>query len=219
MKVIAAIGVATLLLAPGAFADGVGSMPKPQRVESPAERATAAYNSGVKRIERANELDKKASTASGAEQQKLQAKAKKEYEKAIGDLESATKLNPSLAQGFTNLGFALRKVGRYDDSLAAYDKSLALVPNYSPALEYRAEAYLGLNRLEEAKSAYVLLFGGDRPRADELAAAMRKWVNDRRADSGGLDAATIDAFASWLDEREAIARQLPAAASASSGSW
>ena len=35
-----------------------------------------------------------------------------------------------------------RRLGEYDRSLAAYEKALALSPDYPEAIEYRAEAYL-----------------------------------------------------------------------------
>jgi tetratricopeptide (TPR) repeat protein len=101
----------------------------------------------------------------------------------------------------------LRKVGNYNASLDAYGKALQIQPNYTPAIEYRAEAYLGLNRLDDVKSAYMTLFTADRPRADELTAAMEKWVDKRQADPGGVDPATVESFGKWVAERKQLASQ------------
>ncbi|MFQ5983744.1 MAG: hypothetical protein ACE5KS_10285 [Woeseiaceae bacterium] len=49
------------------------------------------------------------------------------------------------------------------------------------------------------------LFQSDRVLADELMAAMIAWVAARRDDAGGLDAAVINQFAEWVDQRNALA--------------
>ena len=66
-------------------------------------------------------------------------------------------------------------------------------------------AYLGLNRIDDAKNAYMQLFQSARPLADQLMAEMQKWVAERRA--AGNAAAEVDALAQWIDERSNIARQ------------
>ena len=71
-------------------------------------------------------------------------------------------------QAWGSLGYAYRVTGNYPASLEAYAKALEIQPAYTPAIEYRAEAYLGLGRLDEVKSAYMTLFNSDRKRADEL---------------------------------------------------
>jgi hypothetical protein len=64
-----------------------------------------------------------------------------------------------------------------------------------------------LNRLEDAKGAYMSLFRDARPLADQLMIAMKQWVVMRRADASGVAVADVDSFASWVDERGAIASQ------------
>ena len=49
------------------------------------------------------------------------------------------------------LGYAWRKLGRYDLSLAAYDTALTLNPRNRGALEYQGEAFLELGRHDEAR--------------------------------------------------------------------
>ena len=78
---------------------------------------------------------------------------------------------------------------------------------YAEAVEYRAEAYLGLNRMDDARQAYLELFGADRAQADMLMATMKKWAESRRADPAGVDPAALEAFEKWLGERDGLAKQ------------
>ncbi len=108
------------------------------------------------------------------------------------------------------------------EGLQAETKGLAIEARCSPGIEYRAEAYLGLNRLDDAKSAYQQLFDGDRVRADILFDAMKTWVADHRANANGVDAAQLDTFAKWVDTRAALHTQTAAATAAARGeirSW
>lgn len=49
------------------------------------------------------------------------------------------------------MGFAYRKLGDYDRSLASYTRALSLNPHNRAALEYLGEAYLDLNQPERAE--------------------------------------------------------------------
>ena len=116
-------------------------------------------------------------------------------------------LNPSMHEAWNYLGYTNRKLGKYDAALAAYDRALALKPGYAEAIEYRGHAYLGLNRLGEAKDAYLSLFGSNRKLAAQLLAGMQAWVGEHRDNPGGVDGASLEAFASWVSERSSIAGQ------------
>ena len=85
------------------------------------------------------------------------------------------------------MGFAYRKTGDYAKALEMYDKALALQPGFPDAIEYRGEAYLGLNRIDDAKQAYLELFASDRKQADILMKAMTDWVAERHTDPAGVD--------------------------------
>jgi tetratricopeptide (TPR) repeat protein len=109
-------------------------------------------------------------------------------------------------EAWNYVGYTQRKLGNYPAALAAYDRALTLKPGYAEAIEYRGHAYLGLDRPAEAKEAYLALYAGNRVLADKLLVAMREWIDARRG-AAGADPAALDAFASWIDERGAIARQ------------
>ncbi|HWN45801.1 MAG TPA: hypothetical protein VNM71_00470, partial [Steroidobacteraceae bacterium] len=68
-------------------------------------------------------------------------------------------------------------------------------------------AYLGLNRLSEAKESYLALYASNRKLAGSLLTAMQEWVGAHRADAAGVDVTMLDSFASWVSERSKIAGQ------------
>lgn len=175
---------------------------------TPEQKAMEYYNDGVAYREKADKLEKESATETvAAKKAKLLEKSKRLHESSIKTFVKAVGNNPTIFQAWGGLGYAYRKTGNYPLALEAYDKALALQKSYTPAIEYRAEAYLGLNRLDDVKSAYMTLFSADRPRADELTSAMEKWVEKRRADSGGVDPATIEEFGKWVAERKQLASQ------------
>lgn len=172
---------------------------------NPADTAAAAYERGLKARDKAWELEEEMANADAADRERLSAKIEKQYEKAVRAFRAATEDNPEMYQAFSSLGYALRKSGDYDGSLAAYNRALEISPGYAEAIEYRAEAYLGLGQLDAVKDAYMQLFRDDRERADELMSAMKSWVEERREDPGSLDPATIEEFTTWVEERAEVA--------------
>ena len=181
-------------------------MPKVSR--SPDDVAKSAYNDGVKTIKKAQESDEDAAKAATPEKSaKAKEKAQKYYQKALEQFIDAVGAQPAMYQAWNYMGFANRHLGNYQDSLSAYAKALELNPNYPDAIEYRGEAYLGLNKIDDAKAAYMTLFQNSRPLANELMTAMHRWADARQKDSQGLAAADIDAFTKWMDERATVAAQ------------
>jgi tetratricopeptide (TPR) repeat protein len=156
--------------------------------------ATEAINSGLKRLARADDLETKNPR-----------QARKDYEAALKDFQTAVKLAPANYRAHNNLGYSYRKLGNYARALESYDQALKLAPAFSDAIEYRAEAYLGLNRLDEAKQAYMHLFVNDRGASNVLMKAMKAWVAQRRTTPAGIDAATLNAFDAWVQERDTLA--------------
>jgi tetratricopeptide (TPR) repeat protein len=118
------------------------------------------------------------------------------------------------------VGYANRKLGHYDEALAAYGKALTIKPGYADALEYRGEAYLALNRIPDAQQAYLDLYAGNRTLAGKLLTAMKNWVADQRARSAGDTAANLDDLDKWIQERTQIAGQTAALTRAgTAASW
>ena len=67
--------------------------------------------------------------------------------------------------------------------------------------ENRAQAYLGLNKVAEAKSDYMTLFKTARPLADQLMTYMRRWIDERQRDPKGVSSDDMAAFVKWTNER------------------
>lgn len=204
--VVAALCLCLLLPTTALASGGSSSFPSaPSVSESPEENAQMHYRQGLKYRDKAWALEKKAANVEGDEAEKLLRKAQKEYTKAAKSQRKAVTANPRLHQAHSSLGYALRKTGEFDKAVEAYDRALGISPGYTEAIEYRAEAYLALNRLEEAKSAYMTLMRADRARADELMTAMKKWIANNEGGSAALSQADLEAFATWVEERAEIA--------------
>jgi tetratricopeptide (TPR) repeat protein len=184
------------------------------------QAAKSAYNSAVRSIKAAKEYDSGAAKASTPEKAaKAQAKAQKSYQEAVTQLIDVVGLQPTMYEAWNYLGFANRHLGHYEDSLSSYAKALELNPNYPDAIEYRGEAYLGLNQIEAAKGAYMALFRDSRPLADELMTAMHYWADSRRKDAQGLSPTDVEAFAQWMDERTSMAAQTASLAIGAPPNW
>jgi tetratricopeptide (TPR) repeat protein len=188
-----------LVFAGSASTDLLAIRNKPQAPDaakkSPEAAADEALNNGLKHLEKADRI-----ALQNAKQ------ARKEYEAALKDFEFAAAAAPENYRAHNLTGYSLGKLGLYERALASYDRALALAPGSTEAIEYRAEAYLGLNRLDAAKQAYMHLFVHDRGASNVLMKAMKAWVDQRRADkSSAPDSAVLDAFAAWVRERDTLA--------------
>ena len=207
LLVMLALAVATPVLAAGGGSVG-GSAPTEQRVKrTPEQSAIRHYNAGLKRRDKAEKYLADAAEREGNARSKREAKAAKQFEKAAKEFEKAIGYRPDFYQAHGSLGYAYRKLGRYDESLAAYNRSLSLNPEYAEAIEYRAEAYLGLNRIDAAQEAYMDLFRRQRDLADQLMVAMSAWVDQRSSEPGDLAPERVEAFAAWVAERGELAGQ------------
>ena len=206
-----AIILVVIFTTPSQAADsggGGGDMRQQQSIKrlTPEEKVVLSYNAGIKHRDKAAKYEQKAIDETNEKKYaKLQKKITKEYRRAVDDYEKAIGHYQRFYQAHNSLGYALRKLSRFEESLAAYNVSLDINPVFDEAIEYRGEAYLGLNRLDEAKEAYMELFQNDRVLADRLMAAMIAWVAARRDDAEGLDTAVVEQFAEWLEQRNELA--------------
>lgn len=79
------------------------------------------------------------------------------FEAALVPLALETMQNPKNADAWNYTGFALRKSGRYDESMTAYNKALTIDPKHKGALEYQGELYLTLKQPDMAKAILAKL--------------------------------------------------------------
>jgi tetratricopeptide (TPR) repeat protein len=221
MRTLVKLLLAALLASPLglAWANGGGSMPSMPRVETPQQRARDAYNDGVHMVKKADSAQDYGLHASdAAKKDKALHEAQGDYAAALERFKQAVGLDDSLAEGWNYLGYTSRKLGHYDDALAAYAKALTLKPGYPDALEYRGEAYLGLNRISDAQQSYLDLYAGNRALAGKLLSAMKAWSTAQRAAAANV--ANLDEFDKWIQEREQIAGQTAALTRAgAAASW
>jgi tetratricopeptide (TPR) repeat protein len=198
---------------PAAWAAGGGSMSMPRmntpQITSPEDQAKNAYNDGVRDVHKADKYQTSADEQTDAKKkEKALREAKEHYASALKKFTQAVQLEPRMHEAWNYVGYTNRKLGDYDIALAAYERALALHPGYPEALEYRGEAFLGLNRVSDAQQAYLDLFASNRTLADKLLTAMKGWVAAQRtATSGAADATAVDALDKWVQERAQIAGQ------------
>ncbi len=186
----------------------------PPAAPSPEQQAIEHYNQGLEHQEKAWAHEKKAASAKNP--QKELDKARREYEKAIGEQQEATRLNPKFHEAFGSMGYALRKTGDYQGALKSYDTALGLVPEYAEAVEYRAEAFLSLNRVEEAQQAYEWLFLRDPKQAAALLLAFKGWV---AAPPTGIDAEKVAGVQQWVERKGAAAQEMSGSKEHGKAEW
>ena len=73
--------------------------------------------------------------------------------KALEEAKRVTELQPDSVQGWDNLGNAYERAGKYDESIAAYQKSIALSPTWS-AYSNLGNSYFVLKRYNDAVKAF-----------------------------------------------------------------
>ena len=79
--------------------------------KSPEAAAADAMNSGLKRLAKADELETKNPK-----------QARKDYEAALKDFQTAVKLAPGNYRAHNNLGYSHRKLGNYARALESYER-------------------------------------------------------------------------------------------------
>jgi tetratricopeptide (TPR) repeat protein len=195
--------------APSGWANGGGSMSMPSMSapRTPEDQAKSKYNDGIREVKKADKYQDSAAqlTDAGKKDKALHA-AQKEYTEALSLFQQAAQYDPHMHEAWNYVGYTNRKLGNYDVALAAYEHALQLYPGYPDALEYRGEAYLGLNRVSDAQQTYLDLFAANRVLADRLLTAMRGWLEAQKA-SSTADANTVSELDKWIQERAQIASQ------------
>src|SRR5882762_6521448 len=204
LQVLSACLLASGLSAGWANGGGGMSMPTPPpmpREQTPQQKAKDAYNDGVHDVKKADKAQAAAAQATDAgKKDKAAHEAQDRYAEALAKFREATGLDATLHEAWNYLGYTNRKLGHYDEALAAYDKAL--------------------NRIPDAQQAYLDLYAGNRALAGKLLTAMKSWVADQRATAAGSNAANLDELDKWIQERAQIAGQTAALTRAgTAGSW
>ena len=212
---VLAVSIAAAVLLTGlsgpalAVPDGPISQAAPVAAAAPdaAMQARLAYNLGYEVFEKTQAEETAGQSLTGAKAKASLAKVKEGFAQARVKFEEAATADPSTKEAWNMIGYTSRRLGEYEKSLAAYEKALALNPSYSEAIEYRAEAYLALNRLDDVKNAYMTLFLTSRAHASVLMQGMQKWVAERHKQRAGVSAEDLESFAKWVNDRAAVAQQ------------
>ncbi len=197
---VAVLSVTAHAAGSGMSSGGSGGFETPQR--SPEQLAASSYNAGLKHKKRALAYEKKAVEATkDKDREKYGKRSRDQFEDAVADYLKAYGYDREMYQALNELGFAYRKLGDYENAVRAYNTALAVKPDFAPAIEYRAEAFLAVGLLEETKAAYLELYRLDQAQAGLLMQAIDEWIEANAATGG--DAAK--AFAAWAAERKQLA--------------
>ncbi len=173
--------------------------------EKPDKAAGKAYAAGLKTMAKAHEYEIAATSTDPDKKAKALEKLPDIYGKALDQFTEVLR-NQDMYDAWNQVGYVHLRFGAYRESIDDYNHALTLKPELYEAIEHRAQAYLGIDRLDEAKAAYMDLFFHARPRADELMASMQEWLQRHRAEPNGMRASDIESFGNWLTERDGIAK-------------
>ena len=197
LAVIALLGAVTAV-----YADGPGGYRPKERGPLPVSEQGAidAYTAGYASILRAEHAENLATASSNeADRKAAQLAAQEAYRASLPHFTSATRLDSSMHEAYTYLGYANRKLGRYDESLQAYHQALKINPDTPYAIEYQGETFLALNRIAEAQFNFLRLYALDAYSAAKLLRAMRAWVEANESKPpAGID---VPALAAWIEEK------------------
>jgi tetratricopeptide (TPR) repeat protein len=195
----------------GGFGGGGGGY-SPGPTRSPEKVAERAYAKGLKKRDNAwGHEEKAAQENSDKKRRKSLDKAAKDWKDATKYFREAASNKPDFHQAYSSLGYALRKRGQWDKAIAAYDRALDLDSRYAEAIEYRAEAFLALHRLEDVTREYMRLFALDREKARLLMSAMEQWLEEARTSpptEADVSAEQLESFHRWVESRKQLAAQV-----------
>lgn len=95
-----------------------------------------------------------------------------EWARAERAYREALKLKPEMPEAWNELGHAIKRQGRLEESIPVYEQALRLRPHYPQALEYLGEAYVLLGRIGDARALHARLKPLDAGLAQQLASAI-----------------------------------------------
>ncbi|HUE09727.1 MAG TPA: hypothetical protein VMQ54_02255 [Steroidobacteraceae bacterium] len=188
--------------------DPSGDQPSLAPTEKPDAAAKKAFNAGMKSLNKAKDLEAVAASAPNADKKaNALEKVGDLYSRALDQFTEALSNKGDMVDAWDNVGYIHLRLGAYAEAVDDYNHVLVLQPELLEAIEHRAEAYLAVDRLDDAKIAYMDLYNHAPKLADQLMQDMQKWLSDHRVDAHGMRPAVVDAFGKWLEERDGIAKQ------------
>ena len=125
---------------------------------SSGDTSSSNYDKGASLIKKAKKLESKG---------KIE-KANKRYEKALIYLVKTNEKNPNQADTLNYLGFALRKLGNFEEAEKYYLEGLNIKPDHHGINEYLGELYIQTNRIDLAKERLEVLKNCNCEEYDEL---------------------------------------------------
>ncbi len=194
--------LAILALAPAAWAvpDGGGMMGGRGGAaanQDPKEAAKTSFKTGFDGVQAVAKLELEAQAMPAIASQ-YRDTAKAGLSKARDNFRKAVAADPEMKESWNMLGFTSRKLGDYQESLKAYEKALALSPNYPEAIEYRAELYLLTGRLDQTKEAYATLLKLEPSYAGVLKTSMQDFLKSKQAFPASVKPKESEDFAKWV---------------------
>jgi tetratricopeptide (TPR) repeat protein len=195
--------IALLAVAPAAFAvpDADGNLvsePAPDISQDAAMMARVNYNIGYEGVQKMARLEMEGASLKGARAQQNHEEVLAGFAKARENFRTAVGADPNMKEGWNLLGYTSRRLGDYEESLQAYDKALALAPDYPEAIEYRAELFLLTGRLEQTRQAYATLLQAEPSYAGVLKTSMKDFLKSKKPFPASVTEAERDAFVKWV---------------------
>jgi len=187
---------AALILAASAALASVGDPVAKSPPPAPAQPSTSAAAStapGAPRGEAERHYAAAYEEIAAAKQELAGNKAKnaaKRFRRALESGKAAVALDPRYHEAWNLVGYAARRLGDYEQAFAAYERCLAIKPDYAPAREYLGEAWLEKGDPKKAREQLVLLeaYGATASEdAKTLRAAIAAYEAAHPADAAAAD--------------------------------
>jgi tetratricopeptide (TPR) repeat protein len=173
----------------------------------PEKAAAKAYAAGTKSMAKARELEDAIAKATDPDKKaKAVSKLEDTYGRALEQFTEVLRNKNDMYDAWNQIGYVHLRFGAYRESIDDFNHGLKLKPDVPEAIEYRGEAFLGVDHLDEAKATYMDLFFHARPLADRLMAAMQAWLKNHQVAANGVRATDIESFDKWVQERDGIAK-------------
>jgi tetratricopeptide (TPR) repeat protein len=183
----------------GGAAGAARPAPAPAPVRLDPTQAKKSFTLGYEEYQMATLLENGSAGKTGEDAMRAKDAIKGNMTRAREKFRMAVASDPNMKEGWNMLGYTARKLGDYEESLTAYDKALALAPDYPEAIEYRAELFLLTGRLAEVKEAYASLLKSSPSYAGVLKTSAQDWLKSKKTAPGVSDAQRAE-FAAWVSK-------------------